>query len=1420
MDSSFTFLKKVRQFVRHTIDANEMRKLAFLISAGFFISLALFVQGVNADITTSLLGYWKFDETTGVTAVDNSGGGNTGTLLNSPVWTTGKVSGGLSFDGVDDAVQIADGGAFNFGSGDFTVSAWFKTSSIQTKNIISKYIGSGRYAFNLQVGGSGLISFMSSDGASKQIGAADTPYEDGAWHHIVGVKDSAQLTLYIDNVLKGSTPFGGTVENSNYKTYIGARGYNNLPQDNYFPGLLDDVRIYNRALTQSDVATLYDFGGYQCNDDTDNDLDGLTDYPDDLGCSSYQDDNEVNSVSPSGDTTPPVISSIQAVNIFPTTADITFTTDDLAHTEINYAADSYYTSNSTYNNTDVDWNKVTAHSMTLTGLTPNTVYHYQIKSQNNSSLTTTTYTDYIFTTLSDNTASPVIPADPSKQTVAPGTPLPIIPGGKGFGINTYAGSGRNLAVPSTSVYKVTTLNPSGAGSLKECVDATGPRVCVFEISGVIDISSLGAWGLRVKNPYITIAGQTAPSPGIMLRGAPFIIETHDVLVQHIRIRPGDTLGSGCVIGPDNCDAVAVVDLYNENDVYNVVVDHASLSWSMDEIFSTWYPNVRDITLSNSILSEALHNSLHPKGPHGYGLIVGIDSSNISILGNLVAHNYQRNPLLSMGSETIVANNVFYNAGLMKTHADARSGLKSSIVGNVYLKGADYYSSVAPIYIYNSESSASVYISDNDAPGATSDPWSIVAVKPSDIINHASIPPVWVPSLSVLPSNIVKDNVLLNVGARPADRDPVDIRIINEVKNNTGNIINCVNSDGSVRCQKNAGGWPVLLKNYRKLIIPNNPNMDDDGDGYTNLEEWLHSYATQVEGVSVLYQCSDGMDNDSDGLTDYPNDPGCASVSDNDEYNVPADITPPVISNISASVTANSANITYATNEPGDTQIDYGLSTSYGTATNLNTTSVTSHSQTLNNLSPSTLYHYRVKSKDTSGNTSISTDRIFTTGGITDVTPPSAPTNLSTSFVNHTSITLNWTSPGDDGSVGTALSYDLRYSTSPITESSTPGGTSWSSATQAVGEPTPKIAGSPEFYTSTGLTASTTYYFAVKAIDDAGNTSIVSNIATDTTHSLTLSVNLSANNVTDPSSGNTTDSGNTSTSGGGGGSVTVSSGGGGGGGGGGNYYDTTPPEVPKSFTSQSAENQATLAWQNPPDTDFVRVAIVRSTAPIPNLSTFTQAKSQGTVIYEGTDNEYTDTNLLNNTPYYYAIYSYDKKPNYSNPFILQAVPKQGQTSITAQTTPATISAAQSSIALPTLTGPFALGYENDQVKLLQQYLANPPAGGKDIYPEGITSGYYGALTQRAVERFQCKYQNICSGSPSSTGYGLAGPSTRLKIMAIHGSTVTSSGGTVASASEDALKAQLMKQIEELQAILQQLLEQLVQALALQLEGLTQ
>ncbi|OGF42449.1 hypothetical protein A2303_03415, partial [Candidatus Falkowbacteria bacterium RIFOXYB2_FULL_47_14] len=399
---------------------------------------------------------------------------------------------------------------------------------------------------------------------------------------------------------------------------------------------------------------------------------------------------------------------------------------------------------------------------------------------------------------------------PSDCGVCPSGQLPIIPGAAGFGTLTRAayGGGSN-----PTVHRVTNLNASGSGSLQECVAASGPRICVFEVSGTIRITS----DLAIRNPYITIAGQTAPNPGIMIRGAALAVASHDVLVQHIRVRAGDA-----VEGPskDNRDSLKIDN--DAGNTYNVVIDHCSFSWSVDENASVWHPGLHDVSFINSILSEALHIADHPSYPagtsHSMGFIVGSGINRVTVAYSLLAHNNERNIRLSDGSAAEEINNVVYNWGsrAVDTEGDI------NVIGNHFIAGQNTDMSRTSIYLRSS--AARVYTRDNiNAPaGNASSPVGTISI----------------PNSCILPSGEVLDYVLGYTGARPASRDRVDNRIMNELRDRTGGFKNTV---------AEAGGWENLTVNNRSLTTPTNPHGDSDGDGYTNLEEWLHNYSSQAEG---------------------------------------------------------------------------------------------------------------------------------------------------------------------------------------------------------------------------------------------------------------------------------------------------------------------------------------------------------------------------------------------------------------------------------------------------------------------------------------------------------------------------------------------------------------------------------------------
>ena len=225
--------------------------------------------------------------------------------------------------------------------------------------------------------------------------------------------------------------------------------------------------------------------------------------------------------------------------------------------------------------------------------------------------------------------------------------LSAFPGAAGFGSDTPGGRGGEVLF-------VTNLNDSGPGSLRAACESGGPRIVIFRVGGTIELTS----DISITRPFLTIAGQTAPGDGICLKNtrsnkrAALIISTHDVVVRYLRVRPGASDRPSCCLR-----GIALV-----NGAHDVVVDHCSLSWAVDELFTVW-GGVHDVSLQWCFLTEALNRSNHEEGPHSCGALLGNRmSQNFTLHHNLFAHNSQRNPRIKCGGVVDVVNNVVYNFG--------------------------------------------------------------------------------------------------------------------------------------------------------------------------------------------------------------------------------------------------------------------------------------------------------------------------------------------------------------------------------------------------------------------------------------------------------------------------------------------------------------------------------------------------------------------------------------------------------------------------------------------------------------------------------------------------------------------------------------------------------------------------------------
>jgi len=407
-------------------------------------------------------------------------------------------------------------------------------------------------------------------------------------------------------------------------------------------------------------------------------------------------------------------------------------------------------------------------------------------------------------------ASVIAPIDGAASALAsPDHPLDSSPGSQFAPHDGFAAA--DWFDDTVDVIKVTNLENSGSGSLRSAVEQSGPRLIVFEVSGTIDLSEDR---LTIGNDKCWIAGQTAPSPGITLTRADLRVDANDCVVQHIRVRPGDA-GNDSGWEPDG--------LRTSDGTVNNIVDHCTVSWSVDENISPGY-NATDTTFSNCIAAEPLHDSSHPKGPHGYGMLVGNGATGNAILGNLFTHNVRRNIRLKVDTEAVVLNNVFDNFDAGTNMDEAGS---YTIEGNGYQRGTDDDRLIEGGAKGGEQPTA--YLADN---------WATYDTELTNgQIDRVDSRPVWPSGLEALRPGAVRSHTTVHAGARPADRTAGEKRHVDHVRNATGSIVDS---------QDDVGGYPSLAENTHSLDVP-----------AQNLGDWLYAHTRVVEPDVSDYAADDG-----------------------------------------------------------------------------------------------------------------------------------------------------------------------------------------------------------------------------------------------------------------------------------------------------------------------------------------------------------------------------------------------------------------------------------------------------------------------------------------------------------------------------------------------------------------------------------
>src|SRR3989338_1567855 len=410
--------------------------------------------------------------------------------------------------------------------------------------------------------------------------------------------------------------------------------------------------------------------------------------------------------------------------------------------------------------------------------------------------------------------------------------VPAFPGAEGFGSQTIGGRGGK-------VIEVTNLNDSGTGSLRACIDAIDPRICIFRVAGTITLNS----DIDIVNPYLTIAGQTAPGGGITLKAANSASTVHirvrapEIIIRYIRSRPGTKETNSRALSINNTN----------NTVYNVVIDHNSFSWSGDELTITWLATNR-VSYQWNIASESLPPGF--KGPS-----FGEDGGGyFSVHHNLIAHHTQRLPQVSASVGPVdMVNNLIYNPGGLGSVV--KNGTHANYVKNYIKRGPN----TASNFVYIKDGgvkgpAAGYYVEGNFLDGIQK-----LNTAVNQVNTRFNAPPITTTS-----PQVAYEEVLNKVGAYQGldcngnwfiRRDAVDIRVIQSVRDGTRGH----NGSGYISSPADVGGWPTLAAGT--------PCADDYHDGMPNVWE-------QQRGLNLNQNDSAGyaLDSNYTNIEMYINGP--------------------------------------------------------------------------------------------------------------------------------------------------------------------------------------------------------------------------------------------------------------------------------------------------------------------------------------------------------------------------------------------------------------------------------------------------------------------------------------------------------------------------------------------------------------------
>jgi len=362
------------------------------------------------------------------------------------------------------------------------------------------------------------------------------------------------------------------------------------------------------------------------------------------------------------------------------------------------------------------------------------------------------------------------------------------------------------------IVRVTTLAKDGPGSLAEALAAKGKRIIVFEVGGAIDLERSI---LDIREPYVTIAGQTAPSPGITLLRGGIDVHAHDVKISHLRVLTGAD-GQPPMSGWE-------ADAFSTVAAHDVVVENSSFLWAIDENMSASGPRFtgstvaewregtsRNIVFRLNLAAEGLANASHPKGEHSKGSLIHDNATGIVFDRNVWAHNVERSPLVKGGAQVLMVNNLIYNPqhravhyNLMDLEWAGHAPVTGEItaVGNV-LRGGNDTDPGLPFLMLGGVGDLAYYGRDNraiDRHGNALPMFGRYGETSARLI-EAEAPLADLSGYDIMPAGEVETTLLATAGARPWDRGTEEIRVLFFIAEGRGDILDS---------EDEVGGYPKL-----------------------------------------------------------------------------------------------------------------------------------------------------------------------------------------------------------------------------------------------------------------------------------------------------------------------------------------------------------------------------------------------------------------------------------------------------------------------------------------------------------------------------------------------------------------------------------------------------------------------------------